>query len=239
MLIIPAIDLKDGRAVRLFKGEMESAKDYGAPLDFAKTFEKMGAKWLHIIDLNGAFKGSPQNLEQIKQIRESCGLKIQLGGGIRSEEDIRRYVSLGIERVILGSAAVKDPEFAKKMAQKYPIALGIDARGGFVSAEGWTETGEIRAVDFAAGFFGSKIEAIICTDIARDGTLEGVNLGFSEAICEVSGIETIVSGGFASYEDLDAIKASEVINGVIVGRAFYEGAIDLAEVLARFNASKS
>ncbi|MGX2983393.1 1-(5-phosphoribosyl)-5-[(5-phosphoribosylamino)methylideneamino]imidazole-4-carboxamide isomerase [Helicobacter sp. 23-1045] len=233
MQIIPAIDLKDGKAVRLTKGDMQKCKIYGESVDFAREFEKMGAEWLHIVDLDGAFAGSPKNLAQIKQIRESCGLKIQLGGGIRDEVTIKKYVDLGISRVILGSIALKNPTFALEMAQIYPIAIGIDAKNGKISVNGWAEDSAVNAVDFAAQFKDSAIQAIICTDISRDGTLQGVNINFSAEIADICGIPTIASGGFESNSEIE-ILSQKGISGVIVGKAFYEGKIDLEQTFKKY-----
>jgi len=150
MEILPAIDLKDGKAVRLSKGLMESAKIYSdEPWMVAKKFEELGSKWLHIVDLNGAFAGEPANLEQIKKIRENCNLKIELGGGIRDENTIKMYLDLGVDRLILGSIAVKDPQFVKDMASKYPIAVGIDVQDGMVAVEGWAEVSTMDATSLA------------------------------------------------------------------------------------------
>ena len=231
--IIPAIDLKDGQAVRLTKGEMQNCKIYGKSVDFAREFEKMGAKWLHIVDLDGAFAGSPKNLAQIQKIRQSCGLKIQLGGGIRDESTIKKYVDLGISRIILGSIALKNPAFAISMATKYPIAIGIDAKDGKVSINGWAEDSAVNAVDFARQFKGSAIQAIICTDISRDGTLQGVNINFSAQIADICGIPTIASGGFESSSEIE-ILAQKGISGIIVGKAFYEGKIDLEQTFKKY-----
>ncbi len=233
MQIIPAIDLKDGNAVRLTKGEMQNCKVYGEPCEFAKRFEEMGAEWLHIVDLDGAFLGAPKNLVQIQKIRESCNLKIELGGGIRDEKTIKKYVDLGVERVILGSVALKNPNFALEMARIYPIAIGIDAKNGKVSVNGWAEDSTENAVDFAKKFKNTEIRAIICTDISRDGMLSGVNVNFSKEIARVSGIPTIASGGFESAEEID-ILAQNGISGVIVGKAFYEGKIDLAQTFKKY-----
>lgn len=230
--IIPAIDLKDGQAVRLTKGEMQDCKIYGEPCEFAKYFAESGAQWLHIVDLDGAFAGSPKNLAQIQKIRESCNLKIQLGGGIRDEKTIKKYIDLGVSRVILGSIALKNPDFALKMAQIYPIAIGIDARNGRVSVNGWAEDSAISAIEFAKKFRGSKARAIICTDILRDGMLEGVNIDFSTQIAQASGIKTIASGGFESEDEI-ANLANKGVGGVIVGKAFYEGKVDLAKIFKR------
>ncbi len=233
MQIIPAIDLKDGKAVRLVKGEMQNCKVYGEPLDFAKKFEEMGAKWLHIVDLDGAFAGSPTNLAQIQKIRENCRLKIELGGGIRDEKTIAKYIDLGINRVILGSVALKNIDFALKMAEKYPLVIGIDARNGRVSTDGWAKDSDIKATDFASNFKNSTVEAIICTDILRDGMLEGVNVDFSAEIAVASGIPTIASGGFLSEDEIARLAKSGV-SGVIVGKAYYEGKVDLEKIFKQY-----
>ncbi len=231
MEILPAIDLKDGKAVRLTKGLMDSAKIYSdEPWQLVKTFEQMGSKWTHIVDLNGAFAGEPKNLEQIKKIRKNCTMKLQLGGGIRDEETIKRYLELGIDRLILGSIAVKDPEFVKQMAQKYPIAVGIDAIDGYVAVEGWAETSQMKATDLAKAFADAGVEAIICTDVGRDGTLSGVNVEFTQSIAEASGVPTIASGGVRDESDIDNLEKAGNVAGVIIGKAFYEGTIDLNKV---------
>lgn len=233
MDILPAIDLKDGKAVRLTKGLMESAKIYSnEPWEVAKVFEEMGSKWVHLVDLNGAFAGEPKNLEQIEKIRQNCRLKLELGGGIRDEETIRRYVDLGIDRVILGSIALKNPTFVKEMAQKYRVVVGIDAIDGYVAVEGWAEKSTMKATDLARAFADVGVEAIICTDVGRDGLLSGVNLDFTLAIAEASGIATIASGGLKNLDDIISLKQSHKVSGVIVGKAFYEGSLDLREAFA-------
>lgn len=230
MTIFPAIDLKDGQAVRLTKGLMDSAKIYSSePWQLAKRFEEMGAEWLHIVDLNGAFAGQPENLEQIKKIRENCNLKIQLGGGIRDEATIERYLDLGINRLILGSIAAKNPEFVTEMAKKYPIAVGIDAKDGYVAVEGWADVGTLEATKLAAEFSKANVEAIICTDIGRDGMLSGINLAFTENISKSSCVTTIASGGLKDINDIMLLSESEWVDGVIVGKAFYEGKLDLTQ----------
>lgn len=231
MDILPAIDLKDGKAVRLTKGLMESAKIYSdEPWQLVKTFEEMGSKWTHLVDLNGAFAGEPKNLEQIRQIRANCTMKLELGGGIRDEATIVRYLELGIDRLILGSIAVKDPEFVKQMAKKYPIAVGIDAIDGYVAVEGWAQTSQMRATDLARAFADAGVEAIICTDVGRDGTLSGVNVEFTQSIAEASGVATIASGGVRDESDIAKLEKAGNIAGVIIGKAFYEGTIDLKKV---------
>ncbi|MBE0498787.1 MAG: 1-(5-phosphoribosyl)-5-[(5-phosphoribosylamino)methylideneamino]imidazole-4-carboxamide isomerase [Campylobacterales bacterium] len=231
MDILPAIDLKDGKAVRLTKGLMESAKIYSdEPWQLVKTFEEMGSKWTHLVDLNGAFAGEPKNLEQIRQIRANCTMKLELGGGIRDEATIVRYLELGIDRLILGSIAVKDPEFVKQMAKKYPIAVGIDAIDGYVAVEGWAQTSQMRATELARAFADAGVEAIICTDVGRDGTLSGVNVEFTQSIAEASGVATIASGGVRDESDIVKLEKAGNISGVIIGKAFYEGTIDLKKV---------
>jgi phosphoribosylformimino-5-aminoimidazole carboxamide ribotide isomerase len=229
MTILPAIDLKDGKAVRLSKGLMDTAKIYSdEPWQVAKHFEKLGSEWVHLVDLNGAFAGKPENLEQIKQIRANTNLKLELGGGIRDEETIKMYLELGIDRLILGSIAVKNPDFVKKMAAKYPIVVGIDAIDGMVVVEGWAETSDMKAADLARAFADCGVEAIICTDVGRDGMMTGINIEFTKAIQEASGVETIASGGLKDMSDINTlIKAG--IDGTIVGKAFYEGTLDLKE----------
>ena len=228
MEILPAVDLKDGKAVRLSKGLMDTAKIYSdSPWEVVKEFEEMGATWVHLVDLNGAFAGEPKNLDEIKKIRANTNVKLELGGGIRDEETIKRYLDLGIDRVILGSIAVKDPTFVKEMAAKYPIAVGIDAIDGYVAVEGWGEVSEMRATDLACEFANAGVEAIICTDVSRDGMLSGVNVAFTLDIARASGVMTIASGGVKDDNDIKALRATNEVGGVIVGKAFYEGTIDL------------
>ncbi len=230
MDILPAIDLKDGKAVRLTKGLMDSAKVYSnEPWELAKLFEEMGSKWLHLVDLNGAFAGEPKNLEQIKKIRQMCDIEIELGGGIRDEDTIKRYLDLGIDRIILGSVALKNADFVKEVSNKYRIAVGIDAIDGFVAVEGWAEKSTMRATDLAKEFADAGVEAIICTDVGRDGTLSGVNIDFTLEIAKASGIDTIASGGVKDLNDIKALKETGTISGVIVGKAFYEQTLDLPE----------
>ncbi len=227
MTILPAIDLKDGKAVRLSKGIMDSAKIYSdEPWQVAKHFEELGSEWVHLVDLNGAFAGEPKNLEQIKKIRENTDLKLELGGGIRDEDTIKMYLDLGIDRLILGSVAVKNPQFVKDMAAKYPIVVGIDAIDGMVAVEGWAETSDMAATDLAREFADAGVEAIICTDVGRDGMLSGVNIDFTLAIKAASGVETIASGGLKDMKDIEALMEAG-IDGTIVGKAFYEGTLDL------------
>lgn len=231
MTLYPAIDLKDGKAVRLTKGLMESAKIYSdEPWILVKKFQEMGAKWVHLVDLNGAFAGEPKNLEQIIKIRQNCNVKLELGGGIRDEETIKKMLEIGIDRVILGSIAVKNPKFVKDMAAKYPIAVGIDAIDGFVAVEGWGEVSSMKATDLASEFANAGVEAIICTDVSKDGTLGGVNVDFTVDIAKASGISTIASGGVKDEKDIEALIATNLVDGVIIGKAYYEGTLDLAKM---------
>lgn len=231
MTLYPAIDLKDGKAVRLTKGLMDSAKIYSdEPWMLVKKFEEMGATWVHLVDLNGAFAGEPKNLEQIIKIRENCNVKLELGGGIRDEETIKKMLEIGIDRVILGSIAVKNAEFVKEMAKKYPIAVGIDAIDGFVAVEGWGEVSSMRATDLAREFANAGVEAIICTDVSKDGTLSGVNVEFTVEIAKAGGVSTIASGGVRDERDIEALLATKSVDGVIIGKAYYEGTLDLAKM---------
>lgn len=231
MTLYPAIDLKDGKAVRLTKGLMESAKIYSdEPWELVKKFENMGAEWVHLVDLNGAFAGEPKNLEQIIKIRKNCNVKLELGGGIRDEKTIQKMLEIGIDRVILGSIAVKDPDFVKEMASKYPIAVGIDAIDGYVAVEGWGQVSTMKATDLAREFADAGVEAIICTDVGKDGTLSGVNVEFTLEIARASGVSTIASGGVKDESDIEALLATKEVDGVIIGKAYYEGTLDLEKM---------
>jgi phosphoribosylformimino-5-aminoimidazole carboxamide ribotide isomerase len=231
MTLYPAIDLKDGKAVRLTKGLMDSAKIYSdEPWTLVKKFEEMGAEWVHLVDLNGAFAGEPKNLEQIIKIRENCNVKLELGGGIRDEATIKKMLKIGINRIILGSIAVKDAQFVKDMASKYPIAVGIDAIDGFVAVEGWGEVSTMKATDLAREFANAGVEAIICTDVGRDGTLGGVNIEFTVEIARASGISTIASGGVKDESDIADLIDTKEVDGVIIGKAYYEGTLNLPKM---------
>ena len=231
MTLYPAIDLKDGKAVRLTKGLMDSAKIYSdEPWSLVKKFEEMGAEWVHLVDLNGAFAGEPKNLEQIVKIRENCKVKLELGGGIRDEETIVKMLEIGIDRIILGSIAVKNPQFVRDMAAKYPIAVGIDAIDGYVAVEGWGEVSSMKATELAKEFANAGVEAIICTDVGKDGTLSGVNVDFTLDIARASGISTIASGGVKDEDDITALIETKEVDGVIIGKAYYEGRINLEKM---------
>lgn len=236
MIIFPAIDLKDGSCVRLVKGDMEQATVFNTnPVAQATSFQEQGFEWLHVVDLNGAFKGTPVNLEMILAIKESVGLKIQVGGGIRSMETIDNLFAKGVDRLVLGTAALKDPELVFKAAKKYPnrIVVGVDARDGKVAVSGWAETSEILVVDLAKKFEEAGVAAILYTNIDRDGVLVGVDAEGTKQLAEATTIPVIASGGVGSIDDIIKLrKISDVgIEGVIVGRALYEGAVDTADLL--------
>ena len=237
MILFPAIDLKDGACVRLKRGEMESATVFNAdPAAQARAFEAAGFAWLHVVDLNGAFEGRSANAEAIKAIRTAIDLPIQLGGGIRDRAGIEFWLAAGIARVILGTAALRDPELVKDAARAHPnrIAVGIDARDGKVAVQGWAETSEMTATDLALRFQDAGVAAIIFTDIARDGMLQGVNADATDALARTAGIPVIASGGVAGLDDIRALaaKANPNILGVIIGRALYDGRIDAKAALA-------
>ena len=226
-----AIDLKDGKAVRLSKGLMDSAKIYSnEPWELAKKFSDAGAKWLHIVDLDGAFAGDAINLKTIEKIVSATNLNIQIGGGVRNEERIKSYLSSGVTRLILGSVALKNPDFVKEMSNKYRIVVGIDAKDGFVAVEGWAQISQMRATQLAKLYADAGVEAIIATDISKDGMLCGLNLKFTSSIAKASGLPTIASGGVASLADLEAASKATGISGVIIGKAYYEGKISLNDI---------
>ncbi len=236
MIVFPAIDLKDGAAVRLRQGEMDSATVFNSdPADQARLFRAAGFEWLHVVDLNGAFEGYPVNRDTVAEIISSVDLKIQLGGGIRDLKTVETWLSAGIERIILGTVAVKDPGLVKEACRSFPgrVVVGIDARGGRVAVEGWAEVSEMQATDLARSFEDAGVAAIVYTDIDRDGLLQGANVAATAALAGAISIPVIASGGVASIEDITALKAVEKsgIEGVICGRALYDGRIDPAAAL--------
>lgn len=232
MTIYPAIDLKQGRAVRLSEGLMETAKTYSLnPLDLAMQFEDMGAKNLHLVDLDGAFSDSPKNLSIIKSIISNTSLDVQVGGGIKEEQTVDMYFQAGVKRTILGSVAYKDPDLVIDLARKYEIIVGIDAKDGFVATRGWANLTNLKATDLAAKYKGSDVAAIICTDISKDGMLSGINKNYTLAIKRSCGLPTIASGGLSSLKELREIADLKEIDGIIIGKAYYEGKLDLKEAL--------
>ena len=236
MILFPAIDLKDGQCVRLLRGEMDQATVFGDdPSAQARAFAAAGCRWLHLVDLNGAFAGQPVNGAAVEAILGAVDIPAQLGGGIRDRATIDRWLERGIARVILGTAALRDPELVRAAARAHPgrIAVGIDARGGMVAVEGWAETSDVTATDLARRFEDAGVAAIIYTDIERDGAMQGPNVAATAALARAVGIPVIASGGVSSMAYLRALKESGApLDGAISGRALYEGKIDPAEATA-------
>ncbi len=241
LTLYPAIDLKDGACVRLRRGEMDDATVYSDdPGAQAQAWEAAGCRWLHVVDLNGAFAGRPVNAAAVRAILAGVRIPVQLGGGIRDLAGIDAWLQAGVRRVILGSAAAKKPPLVKQACRAHPgrIAVGIDARDGFVATEGWAETSTMRALDLALRFEDAGAAAIIYTDISRDGMLSGLNLEQTIDLAAQISTPVIASGGVGSLEDLAALKRAAdgdgpgVIDGVIVGRALYDGRVDAREALS-------
>lgn len=240
MIFYPAIDLKDGACVRLLRGKMEDATVFNAdPTAQAQEFEQQGAEWLHLVDLNGAFAGAPVNADVVTALLGGVTLPVQLGGGVRDRKTIDLWLERGIARVVLGTAAARNPELVRSAAKAHPgrIAVGIDARGGKVAVEGWAETTELTARELAKRFEDAGVAAIIFTDIDLDGAMQGPNVEATAALAEATSIPIIASGGVSKMADLQALKDSGApLNGVISGRAVYEGAIDLADAVRMLKA---
>ena len=236
MILYPAIDLKDGQCVRLLRGEMSAATVFGDdPAAQAAAFVAAGCKWLHLVDLNGAFAGRPVNAAAVEAILARVGVPCQMGGGIRDMATIEMWLSKGLARVILGTVAVENPDLVRHAARAFPgqVAVGIDARAGFVATRGWAEETRVQAVDLARSYEDAGVAAIIYTDIDRDGAMQGPNIAATEALARAVAIPVIASGGVSRMEDLLALRDTGVIAGAISGRALYDGAIDLAEALQR------
>ncbi len=234
MILYPAIDLKDGNAVRLVHGEMGSATVFNDdPAAQARAFVEAGCEWLHLVDLNGAFAGEPVNAAPVEAILAACPVPAQLGGGIRDMATIERWIGKGLARVILGTVAVEDPALVREAARAFPgqVAVGIDARAGKVATKGWAEETDADATDLAKSFEDVGVAAIIYTDILRDGAMKGPNIEATLALARAVSIPVIASGGVSSLADLIALRNTGVISGAISGRALYDGAIDLAAAL--------
>lgn len=239
MILFPAIDLKDGQCVRLKLGDMEQATVFNDdPAAQAKSFEAQGFEYLHVVDLNGAFEGRNVNGVAVEAIRAATRFPIQLGGGIRDMATIGMWLDKGLSRVILGTVAVENPDLVREAAREFPgkVAVGIDARKGFVATRGWAEETGVQATDLAKSFEDDGVAAIIYTDIDRDGAMQGPNIEATAALARAVTIPVIASGGVSHMQDLIALRDTGVIAGAISGRALYDGAIDLAEALAALRA---
>lgn len=241
MILFPAIDLKDGRCVRLVKGDMKTATVFNDdPADQARQFVAAGASWIHVVDLNGAFAGAPVNATAVTAILNAAKVPVQLGGGIRDLATVEQWLTRGVARVVLGTAAVKNPELVKTACKAFPgkVAVGIDAKAGFVATEGWAEATSLGVADLARRFVDAGVAAIIHTDIDRDGVLAGPNVAASAALARAVPIPVIVSGGVSSLADLAAIKAEAKsgVAGAISGRAIYDGRIDLGAAIKLMSA---
>lgn len=238
--LYPAIDLKDGRCVRLAEGRMEDATVFNEdPAAQAAQFEASGFGWIHVVDLNGAFSGKPENAGAVAAILGAARIPVQIGGGVRTVENISYWINAGASRVILGTAAVRDPHLVREAARDYPrqIAVALDTRGGKVAVSGWAEQTEIDAIEMAKRFEDAGVAALIVTDISRDGLKTGVNVGFTGAMADAVNIPVIASGGVKAVSDIAALKAwpGRPIHGVILGRALYDGDIDPAAAIAAAN----
>ena len=233
MRIYPAIDIKDGNCVRLFKGRFSDVTVYGDnPAEMAKKWEALGGEFIHVVDLDGALKGHEVNAESIKQICKSVNVPVQTGGGIRTMEDIEAKLNLGIDRVIIGTKAVQDADFVKRAVEKYKekIVIGIDAHDGYVAISGWEEVSEFKSVEFAKKMTDIGVKTIVYTDIATDGTLGGSNVLAMEEMAKAVDADIIASGGIGNADHIKALVPTGV-EGVIVGRALYTGNVDLAEAI--------
>ncbi|MFB0492594.1 phosphoribosylformimino-5-aminoimidazole carboxamide ribotide isomerase [Methylobacterium sp. OAE515] len=243
MILYPAIDLKEGRCVRLIQGDMAQAKVFGDdPAAQAATFEAQGFPWLHVVDLDGAFAGAPRNAEAVDAILARVTIPVQLGGGIREMKTLEGWLSKGVARAIIGTAAVRDPGFVREAARKYPgkIAVGIDAKDGRVAVEGWAQTSSMTAEELGRRFEDAGVAAIIYTDIARDGILKGLNVEMTLALAQAVRIPVIASGGLASIDDVHRLLQPDcaLIAGAITGRALYDGRIDPEAALAAIAAAR-
>jgi phosphoribosylformimino-5-aminoimidazole carboxamide ribotide isomerase len=236
MLIIPAIDLKDGQCVRLTQGDMQKATVYSSdPAAMARKWQDQGAQLLHVVDLNGAFEGEPKNLGHVEAIAAAVAIPIEVGGGIRSLDTVRMYLGVGARRVVMGTTALKHREVLEEILEVFPerIVVSIDAKNGMVATDGWKTVTGIAASEAVKSFAGLAISAVIYTDISKDGMMEGPNLSSLKLIVEASPVPVIASGGITSIEDIAAIKAlGPRIEGVVLGKALYEGKIDLRKAVA-------
>ncbi len=233
MIILPAIDLIEGKAVRLLKGDYAKKTVYNDdPVSVAADFAACGAEWIHIVDLEGAKSGTAPNMETIKSIISSCGLKAEVGGGIRDMKTVESYVVAGVSRVVLGTAAVNDPEFLKEAVLHFGplISVGVDIKEGYVAIKGWTEKSSYTAMDFCKKMQDTGVKTLICTDISKDGAMKGTNRELYRQLSKELSVDIVASGGVSSLEDVKALKETGIY-GAIIGKAYYTGAIDLREAL--------
>lgn len=235
MLIFPAIDLYGGSAVRLYKGDYNQMTVYSTdPLAVAKDFEAKGAMYIHMVDLEGAKDGTTPNLSVVRSIAENTSLRVEIGGGIRSMETVDKYISAGVYRVILGTAAITDRPFLEAALEKYgeKIAVGADVKDGFVAIKGWLETSSVSCEDFFADMEALGVRTVICTDISKDGAMRGTNRELYRSLSERFSVDIVASGGVSSLDDIEALRDMKLY-GAIVGKAYYVGAIDLSSAIAR------
>jgi phosphoribosylformimino-5-aminoimidazole carboxamide ribotide isomerase len=236
MNLYPAIDIMGGRAVRLVEGRPEDATVYGSPLEMARRWQGAGARWLHVVDLDGAFAGHSVNHDAIREIRNQCpAIRIEVGGGLRDDDAVARMLDTGVERVILGTAAVRNPDLLERAVREFGprIAVGIDARDGEVRLSGWKTDSGVSALELAKRMEESGVELVIYTDISRDGRLEGVNVDATRALLDATGLRVIASGGVSTPDDVIRLRDLEHprLEGVILGKALYENRIDLAQMV--------
>lgn len=233
MLILPAIDLYDKKAVRLYKGDYEQMTVYSNhPIEIARKFEQCGATFIHMVDLEGAKNGTTPNIDEVRKVVEYTNLAVEIGGGIRDEETVKKYIDLGVTRVILGTAAVTDDEFLRRMVSKYKqaIAVGVDLKDGYVAIKGWTEKSQLTADEFFSHLSDIGVKTVICTDISKDGAMQGTNRQLYKELSQKYPMDIVASGGVSSIDDIRALKEMNLY-GAILGKAYYVGAVDLKEAV--------
>lgn len=233
MLILPAIDLYDKKAVRLYKGDYNEMTVYSNnPIEIARKFQECGATYIHMVDLEGAKNGTTPNIDEVRKVVDYTDLKVEIGGGIRDEETVQKYIDLGVERVILGTAAVTDDEFLCKMVAKYKeaIAVGVDLKDGYVAIKGWTEKSQLTADEFFKHLSDIGVKTVICTDISKDGAMQGTNRELYKELSKKYTMDIVASGGVSSIDDIKALKDMNLY-GAILGKAYYIGAVDLKEAV--------
>ena len=233
MILFPAIDLYEKKAVRLYKGDYNELTVYSNnPIEIARKFQECGATFIHMVDLEGAKNGTTPNIDEVRKVVDYTDLKVEIGGGIRDEETVQKYIDIGVERVILGTAAVTDDEFLRKMVSKYKeaIAVGVDLKDGYVAIKGWTEKSALTADEFFAHLSDIGVKTVICTDISKDGAMQGTNRELYKELSEKYTMDIVASGGVSSIDDIKALKDMNLY-GAILGKAYYIGAVDLKEAV--------